>query len=83
MTDAWHERTFINPWPPMRIYTETPFRLSPPRQAVIIPPEAVPPLPVERVERFLELSLRSQGLSRRARRRRRGERAAILRELSR
>ncbi|GEL41910.1 hypothetical protein MEX01_25010 [Methylorubrum extorquens] len=67
----------------MRICTETPLRLSPPRQAVIIPPAAVPPLPMDRVVRFLELSKRSPGLSRRARRRRRGERAAVLRKLAR
>ncbi len=67
----------------MRIHTEMPFRLSPPRPVVIIPPAAVPPLPLDRVARFLELSKRSPGLSRRARRRRRGERAAVLRELAR
>ncbi len=67
----------------MRFYTETPLRLSPPRRAVIIPPAAAPPLPLDRVARFLELSKRSPGLSRRARRRRRGERAAVLRELAR
>ncbi|MFH6786655.1 hypothetical protein [Methylobacterium sp. MA0201] len=69
--------------PGIRVYTETPFRLTPPRGAVVIPAAAVPPLPVERVERFLELSKRSPGLSRRARRRRRGERAAILEDLAR
>jgi hypothetical protein len=69
--------------PGIRIYTETPFRLAPPLHAVIIPPGPVPPLPLDRVERFLEISKRSPGLSRRARRRRRGERAAILKELAR
>lgn len=67
----------------MRICTETAFRVTAPRQALTIAPAAVPPLPVDRVERFLELSKRSPGLSRRARRRRRGERAAVLRELAR
>ncbi len=67
----------------MRIHLETPLRMTAPRRAVIIPPAAVPPLPLDRVERFLELSKRSPGLSRRARRRRRGERAAVLRELAR
>ena len=91
MTDAWAGRTFTNapplslpmdPWPPIRIYTGTPFRVAPPRQAVITPPAAVPLMPVDRVERYLELCKRSPGLSRRARRRR-GERSAILKELAR
>ena len=69
--------------PGIRIYTETPFHLAPPLHAVIIPPGAVPPLPLDRVERFLEISKRSPRLSRRARRRLRGERASILKELSR
>lgn len=67
----------------MIYYAETPFRLTPPRAAVVIPAAAAPPLPLDRVERFLELAKRSPGLSRRARRRRRGERSAILKELSR
>lgn len=69
--------------PGIRIYTETPFRLTPPSQAIIVPAAAIPPLPLDRVERFLEISKRSPRLSRRARRRRRGERASILKELTR
>lgn len=65
----------------MLIYSQPVFRVTAPRAAVVIPAAAVPPLPLDRVERFLELSKRSPGLSRRARRRRRGERSAILRDL--
>lgn len=58
------------------------FRVTAPRPAIIVHPDTLPPLPMAPVARFLELTKPIPGLSRRARRRRRGERNAILRELA-
>ncbi|WP_146056446.1 hypothetical protein [Methylobacterium sp. V23] len=73
----------VSEGPGIRIYTETRFRLTPSRQAMIVPAVTLQPMPVELFARFVELAKRPPGLSRRARRRHRGERASILKELAR